>query len=270
MSNKINFVRNTVQKLKRAVSKTLDREFLASVYLKGKGIEIGALCSPLKVPSRAKVSYVDRMKVQDLRRQYPEMSSYSMVDVDILDNGETLGTIGDNTQDFVIANHFLEHCENPIKTIINLVRVLRYGGILYCCLPDKRYTFDNKREVTSFEHLLRDYTEGPPVSKVEHVHDWVVNAEKLTQEGEIQKRINEILSINYSIHFHVWTQNEMLDFLTQLREQFSLPIEIQLFMKHEAEVIFIIKKQHPESSVDIDKEKHSRLDTTFEQACQKD
>src|SRR6059036_2532729 len=90
----------------------LRRKTIASTYLRGDGLEIGALHNPLKVPPAARVKYVDRMCVADLRREYPELSGKHLVDVDILDDGETLASIGDGTQDFVIANHFIEHCEN--------------------------------------------------------------------------------------------------------------------------------------------------------------
>ena len=119
-----------IRKVRNAVHRgpRVDREVLASVYLRGSGIEIGALQGPLRVPRAVKVRYVDRMTVADLRKQYPELKYHKLVDVDIIDDGESLSTIGDASQDFVIAIHFLEHCENPIKAVSNFVRVVREGG----------------------------------------------------------------------------------------------------------------------------------------------
>lgn len=37
----------------------------------------------------------------------------------------------DNVLDFVIANHFLEHSEDPILTIKNMLRIVRPDGIIY-------------------------------------------------------------------------------------------------------------------------------------------
>src|ERR1035438_1530581 len=96
------------------VSRWLDRQQLAAIYLRGEGLEIGALHSPLKVPRAARVRYVDRLPVAELRRQYPELASAHLVDIDIVDDGEKLSAVGAGTQEFVIANHFLEHCEDPI------------------------------------------------------------------------------------------------------------------------------------------------------------
>ncbi|MFL5664663.1 MAG: methyltransferase domain-containing protein, partial [Ktedonobacteraceae bacterium] len=117
---------------------SLDREFIAKTYISGNGIEIGALHRRLRVPKKARVKYVDRWSVPELREQCPELRFYWLPRVDIIDNGEQLKTIGDSTQDFVIANHFLEHCQNPIGAISNMLRVIKQGGVIYLAIPDKR------------------------------------------------------------------------------------------------------------------------------------
>jgi predicted SAM-dependent methyltransferase len=239
----------TIRELKNLVLrvKQIDREAIASIYLKGSGIEIGALWCPLKVPSYVKVRYVDLWTASELRKQYPELGSRKLIDADIIDNGETLKKIADTSQDFVIANHFLEHCENPIETLANFERVLRLGGIIYLCLPDKRYTFDKKREVTTFLHLLSDYTKGPIYSREEHLRDWVVNVEDQRDETKIQSRIKWFLLNQIHIHYHVWTQKEMFEFLSKLREQIGLHLEIQLFLRNKGEAIFILRKERDSS-----------------------
>jgi len=75
---------------------------VAFQYLRGSGIEIGPLHQPL-VSSQANVRYVDRMPVEELKKQYPELSAYNLVEPDILDDGETLSSISDDSVDFVIA-----------------------------------------------------------------------------------------------------------------------------------------------------------------------
>ena len=125
------------------------REAIAAAFLHGEGIEIGALHQPLVVPSSVRVKYVDRMTAPDLRRQYVELAALPLVETDIVDNGELLGTIGDGTQDFVIANHFIEHCQNPLLTVQNLLRVLKPGGVVYMAVPDKRFSFDVDRPCTT-------------------------------------------------------------------------------------------------------------------------
>ena len=69
------------------------------------------------------------------------------------------------SQDFIIANHFLEHTENPIGTIETHLGKLKPGGVLFYAVPDKRYTFDFRRPVTPIEHMVADYEQGPERSR---------------------------------------------------------------------------------------------------------
>src|SRR4028119_2450886 len=111
----------TTQDVKIDVLNQLDktdlRLLLSCFYLQGQGLEVGALHEPLQLSAKANVKYVDRLSVTDLRRHYPELNSLKLVDVDIIDDGERLATIPNSSQDFVIANHMLEHCMNPIQTL---------------------------------------------------------------------------------------------------------------------------------------------------------
>ncbi len=221
------------------------RKSIAARYLTGSGIEIGALNSPLEIPNNVTVRYLDRMPINQLRQHYPELSQCDLVEIDIVDDGETLATVASNTVDFIIANHMIEHCQNPILTIKNWLRTIKLGGILYMAVPDKRYTFDIDRPVTDLEHLIRDYTEGPKWSRNAHFEEWARIIDKV-QEHEVTARAQFIAEINYSIHFHVWTQVEFVELLLYCRNNLSLPIEIELLQKDGVEFICVLRKTSEE------------------------
>ena len=165
------------------------------------------------MPSSVEVRYVDRLSTEDLRRHYPELADFKLVEVDIIDDGERLATVADSSQDFVIANQVVEHFQNPLLALENMLRVLKPGGVLYLSLPDKRFSFDIDRPVSTVEHLLRDYREGPEWSRRQHFEEWTRYTEKVTGES-FQARVDELMRTDYSIHFHVWTQLDMLDLIT--------------------------------------------------------
>ncbi|MDT9193891.1 MAG: methyltransferase domain-containing protein [Limnospira sp. PMC 1286.21] len=218
------------------------RRFFANQYLHGDGIEVGALNHPLALPETARIKYVDRLSVADLRRHYPELADEPLVEVDIIDNGEHLQTVEEDSQDFVIANHFIEHCQDPITTIENLLRVLKKGGILYLAVPDKRYSFDSDRPITSFEHLLKDYQEGPENSKVSHYQEWAELVLKETDKSQVQDIVKKLIKRDYSIHFHVWESRNFLDFLVSLKNHLNFPLEVQRLFQNSSEFITILTK----------------------------
>lgn len=218
----------------------LSRELIAESYLSGVGIEIGALHNPLKLPAKATARYVDRLSVPELREQYPELASQELVNVDILADGELLETISDSSQDFVIANHFVEHCQNPIGAVLNMLRVLKPTGILYLALPDKRCCFDSDRPVTPLEHVMRDHLEGAEWSRRGHFEEWARLVRKAKEE-DVDTEVARLMSMNYSIHYHVWTPFEMLEFILAVRR--LTPFDIELCFEHDGvEVIFILRK----------------------------
>ena len=77
-----------------------ERTRVAARYLRGRGIEIGALDSPTPLPPGATVRYVDFRTVPELHRQYPELAGHSFVDVDVVDDGERLEKFRDGSIEF--------------------------------------------------------------------------------------------------------------------------------------------------------------------------
>jgi predicted SAM-dependent methyltransferase len=228
----------------KIISRTTFRFLISNNYLIGNGIEIGALHNPLRINSNnAKVLYIDRMSKEDLLTHYPEFKKVKLVDVDIIDNGEKLITIEDSSQNFIIANHMLEHCINPILTIETFISKLKKGGKIYLSIPDKRFTFDKYRKLTSYEHLLSDYKESETTSQVHHYEEWVEYCENLNRDNEKFKTIvNERLNMNYSIHFHVWDFDTFLEFLIKTKELLNYSFSIVAFLQNNEEIISILEK----------------------------
>lgn len=218
------------------------RADLASKYLSGEGIEIGALNNPMPVPPTAFVRYVDRHSYETLRNQdFPELHASSIATVDIIDDAETLATIPDASLDFVIINHVIEHCKNTIKALRTFWRVLKPGGLLFMTAPDKRYTFDRDRPLTTLEHIKEDDRENSPARDLAHYDEYVRLVDKVTDPKAYLARMAYLLGINYSIHFHVWdwtSFSAMMDYVST-----QLPMEIVVAQEDgQYENIFIIKK----------------------------
>jgi SAM-dependent methyltransferase len=217
------------------------RRALADTFLRGRGLEVGALQRRLAVPAHCTVTYVDRMPLAELRQHYPELDGMPLQEPDLIDDGETLTTVATGSQDFLIANHFLEHCENPILTIENLARVLKAGGILFMAVPDKRFTFDIERSVTPYEELAATRRQGHRANRAALYEDWSAKVMKATG-ADLAVMTRKLLDEKYSIHFNVWTLPDLLEFLLRAKADFALPVTLAWVVCSDNEVIVILEK----------------------------
>jgi SAM-dependent methyltransferase len=217
------------------------RRRLAGQYLSGSGLEIGALHIPLRAPRKASVQYVDRFEVAELRRHYPELDGYDLVAPDIIDDGEALATVAAGSMDFIIANHMIEHCEDPIGTLQNMLGVLKPGGVIYMAVPDCRFTFDRDRERTTLAHLLRDHAVGPAGSRRGHYEEWAQHIDG-AEDDEIPVRAAELELESYSIHYHVFTPANFLALLVHCRTELGLPLEVEALERNDHEFIVILSR----------------------------
>jgi SAM-dependent methyltransferase len=224
------------------------RSYLYSRYLHGSGIEVGALDAPFPVSEHVQVRYVDRFAKQELLRHYPELlpRQQHIIDPDIVDNGETLGSIGSRSIDFLIASHFLEHCENPLGTLRNFSRVVKPGGKLMIVVPNSSHpdSWDAGRPLTSFEHLISDDRDGPHRSRRSHFMEWVTYAGKMS--GEVAEReCAKLMKMNYSIHFHCWSGATFLPFLVKASEYNRLDLHVMHYEYTEYEILAVLSRAGP-------------------------
>jgi SAM-dependent methyltransferase len=218
------------------------RDDVARRFLVGDGIEIGALHVPLHMPQGARVRYVDRKPNAGLAEDFRELDPARFVPVHVVDDGETLRSFADASLDFIVANHFIEHTEDPIATLATQLRVLRDGGVLFLVAPDRRFTFDSDRPVTTLEHLRRDHEQGPEWSRRDHYREWVSHVERFNPE-DVEARAAKLDAEQASIHFHVWELEDFLALLQCCREEFELPARLEHAEIGRAEFLVVLRKE---------------------------
>lgn len=220
--------------MRRLLGRPIIRIELARKHLRGDGIEIGALNAPLPLPRGARVRYVDRA-APDALHAYSDATSIQAPDM--VADIHTLDGIADASLDFVIANHVLEHTENPLRALLAISRVLRNDGIAYIALPDKNLTFDRDRAITPLWHIKRDFDDGAAWSRHDHYVDWAIHVER---PDDIAARIDEMERTSYDIHFHVWdfaAMQEMFDYAAK-----HIGLTIVLAKHNRNEIIWILRK----------------------------
>jgi len=230
---------HTICKLARG--KPLTREVLSSLYLNGDGIEIGSLNWPMPVPPNANVRYADAFSTEDLKRNWPQFAD-RLKPIDIVTDVQNLTGIADQSLDFIIANHVIEHTEDPIGALIHLHRVLKEGGILFMSLPDKRYTFDKDRPITTYSHLVKDHEDGGKGSLAAHRIEIARTMAEDKSESGIEAEIERMATAPENPHFHVWDQLAMLEWLTRAQLEYQCPFDLEALSKTGLETIFVFRK----------------------------
>lgn len=218
-------------------------------YLGGRGIEIGALHKPVDLSGTQveHVAYVDSMPLEALRQHYPELDDLPLVSPDIIADGTTLDGVASGTLDFIIANHLIEHLENPLLALEIWYAKLRPGGVVFMAVPDKRVTFDKHRPLTPLSHLIDDYRAGAQERKarsVAHFHETAELIEGRTGT-DAENRVAALRAANYSIHHHVWTFESFVEVLHYVIEIQHVPFRIIDYsspMPGGDEFIFILGK----------------------------
>lgn len=83
--------------------------------------------------------------------------------------------IVDNSVDFVLNSHVIEHAPDPIQTLKEWHRVVKPGGLIYCVVPHRDRTFDNTRDVSTLDELWERHQTrlpGDPLNPENHYSVW--------------------------------------------------------------------------------------------------
>lgn len=131
-----------------------------------------------------------------------------------------LDRIGNESYDFVISSHVIEHIANPLKAILEWKRVLRVGGVILLICPHMERTFDRRRPITPLAHLIEDYSKGVDDHDLTHLpeilrlHDISLDPEAGSYE---QFLVRSKQNFDYRcLHHHVFITESWINILDYL------------------------------------------------------
>ncbi|KAL3088406.1 hypothetical protein niasHS_008361 [Heterodera schachtii] len=165
---------NTNSKSGTFIVKKFKESELAHRLLDGKfGIEIGASSHNPFGLDTLNVDYTDDPTA--FFQQDQIKNSGNPAKVHIIAPGDKLPFANDSV-DFVINAHVLEHIFDPIKAIKEWLRVVKPGGFVYMDIPHKERTFDQGRNRTALSELLERHsrpTNATANAAHAHVSFWI-------------------------------------------------------------------------------------------------
>ncbi|HEX3229302.1 MAG TPA: class I SAM-dependent methyltransferase [Pyrinomonadaceae bacterium] len=129
----------------------------------------------------------------------------------------------DGSFDFLYSSHMLEHHQDTLRVLYEWKRVLKPEGVLFLVLPHQARTIDRYRGVTSLQHHIDDYARLGQQEDHCHFAEMQEGWSKLEEferlrdefENEWKMKVWDWPSRvrNGVIHYHVWSQNEVVDLL---------------------------------------------------------
>lgn len=217
------------------------RRALAFVFLNGSGLEVGAGDRPWPVRPDVNVFYGDTRDAIGLRDYFNNDGVHFGGYID----AQSFVGFRDNSVDFVISGHVIEHLPDPIGAIRHTIRVIKDQGIFLLAVPDMERTHDRNRPPTTLEHLILDSEDNGQGTRLqayeEHVRYVHTYYHAAIPESEMPNEVHKISSADMDIHWHAWTGKTFLQLLNYLSD--SLPMEVLAHVPIRNENIFVIRKR---------------------------
>ena len=225
------------------------RAAIAQTFLRGHGLEIGAFTQPTDIPYGVTVHYYDKFPPSILRNLYDENWGRPLVEPNYHGDAQTLAGLPPGARfDFIIANHVIEHLEDPIQFLKALAAFIKPGGRAFLTAPNKKFGFDAHRELTPFEHIARDHKEGASVSRKEHYREWVERVDQLTGE-EAARRAEMLDREDFSIHFHVWDEAAFYHFVASAIDKYLIPFTAIFLLNANREIVVVLQRDAEETTL---------------------
>ena len=138
-------------------------------FSQGHGLEIGPLHRPVLDRGDARVQYVDVFPADHLREFYqkhPLIITEDIPDLDFVLLHEGVArrlpeaTAANAPYDWIVASHVIEHVPDLIDWLAQVAEITRDGGVLVLAVPDRRFTFDLHRPLTTIGQILQAHELG--------------------------------------------------------------------------------------------------------------
>jgi SAM-dependent methyltransferase len=256
-------VKKIIQKIKKSIRSARDlyevRDYYSHRFLRGSGVEIGALHCPLPVDENVKVKYVDCASKSTSEQKFPELDSQKIVAPDFIEDGFELPSFPDGSLDFIIANHILEHSENPLQVLYNWSLKLKENGLLFVTVPILETCFDCGRKLTTLEHLINDYLLSKENKRAEmgirnrdHFEEWVrisipaiyhQNGQTcpFVTETEKEDLIDQMMRKREEIHFHTFSPTTFNEIAQYVVNEINRSLLLEL-VEDSGEILSLFRK----------------------------
>lgn len=205
------------------------RERFSMAFLRGRGLEVGPGSNPFPLYGDSQLDYAD--VVDDSHYETSAPIKYSNFEID----SENLLEINpgiQNSYDFVVASHVLEHVNSLGRALMNLSNLACVGGKVYIILPNKEMDWDKfwMQEYGIFHHVVEYYF--PKAFLAMHRSRFLKALTKIRSEYEDVLTVGTQFSFeseslagkDYIFHKHTYSLCGWMFLLNALIKIFNIPL----------------------------------------------
>lgn len=224
---------------------------------RARGLEVGALTSPIVRRPGSHVLYADHADTATLRAKYAGhdgIDADNIVEVDVVWADRPLSAcLPPGTRlDYVVASHVIEHVPDLIGWLRQVAEMQPPGGLVCLAIPDKRFTFDFLRPTTRLAdvvdaHLRQNRRPMPAQVFAHHAEavklDWQAAWRAPPDPASLERHHSLTDALNSSrvatageyvdVHCWVFTPRSLMDLFAGLVALDLLPYRCAAF--HETE-----------------------------------
>ena len=173
-----------------------------------KGLEIGPYDRPIVLKEMGYIKYLDYFTKEELIEKAPNTIARvvdEVVDVDFVIRDSTIPEKVNEQFDYVVASHVIEHVPNVIQWLQDLASVLSDKGRIFLAVPDKRYTFDIMRPVTTTGKLIDAFRTNKTCPSFADVFD-TARYHKKVKLAELWQKKCDVNKVPFSRDIHMCMQ----------------------------------------------------------------
>ena len=241
-----------------------------------KGLEIGPLSRPLMtkedVRADGEIFYLDHLSTENLRKKYADEESINIKDIVMVDyvchDGDIVKAVDERKFDYIVASHIIEHAPNFLGFLSAMYNSLKPGGNCVLIIPDKRFTFDLPRPITTFGAVLENFLSDVSSPSISAVYDhsamainadghnlWngILNAEDtrlLASEKIAWEAANKVHNESryYDVHVNIFTPESFFSILKKSINHEIIFFKIDEFLDTQAgQIEFMVRLKKPDN-----------------------
>jgi len=148
-----------------------------------RGLEIGPLTAAVISKEEGNVEYIDHLSTEELREKYAAQDGIDVNKIPIMDHVLEEGRLPRHLigggYDYIVASHVFEHLPNPLGWLRDCAAILRSAGCLSLVIPDKRFTFDLTRSLTTMAELIESDLLDQRIPSVRQIYEAATTSAKI-------------------------------------------------------------------------------------------